>query len=355
MKNLPILLFLGCTAALHASNSVLTNTVITDPDGQTWNNCGWSAALNSPNGPPTISGVRVAASALTASGSCSSVGKITATLTDTGSLDQSGATWVFTLTPNASSIFPPTVISTTAVTGATPNLSTVLSAVQAPRFTAGATSYGYVSGEVQNPIFGSIFFDVTGGCTRQFSLAGWSTCAASGGGGCTSTGATGTLQKSDGAGGCVASSILDNGTIVVTPETIRSLGYNTTGQASSTPTASAAFDFCIGACGNGTSTGTARIFDVGPDATHAGDIQMFGLSSDASIFKNFMTCIGNTGVCDFGSGNGATIAGNSIPSIVGTPLASQSLCLLAVTAGTPTIGKCTSVVGAGGACTCVSF
>lgn len=179
MKKLVLFLFLS-TAAL-ASTSTLTNTVITDPDSQTWNNCTWSAVLNSPNGPPTISGLPV--SPTSAAGSCSSVGKITATLTDTGSLDQTGATWVFTLTPNASSVFAPAVISTTAVTGATPNLSTVLSAVPAPRFPPGANSFGYLSGEVQNPIVGSVFFDVTGDCQRQYSLAGWSTCSTSGGSG----------------------------------------------------------------------------------------------------------------------------------------------------------------------------
>ena len=176
MKKFVLFLFLS-TAAL-ACTSTLRNTVITDPDSQTWNNCTWSAVLNSPNGPPTISGLPV--SPTSAAGTCSSVGKITATLTDTGSLDQTGATWVFTLTPNASSVFAPAVISTTAVTGATPNLSTVLSAVPAPRFPPGANSFGYLSGEVQNPIAGSVFFDVTGGCQRQYSLAGWSSCQAVG-------------------------------------------------------------------------------------------------------------------------------------------------------------------------------
>src|SRR5271170_1420186 len=221
----PLLLLLLSPVGALASTSVLTNTIITDPDSQTWNNCTWSALVVSPNGAPTISGTLVPIASLTASGSCSSSGQITATLLDTGSIDQTGASWQFTLTPNAS--FGPTVISTTAVTGATPNLSTVLSAVPAPRYPPGTFSFGYLDKEIQNPIVGSVYFNVTGGCQHQNSLSGWSTCSSGGSGTVSSVSVT----AANGVSGTVATATTTPAISLtlgaITPTTVNGLTVTT--------------------------------------------------------------------------------------------------------------------------------
>jgi len=171
-----------CAVALsaYASTSAVTAT-ITDADGQTWNNGTWSAELVSPNGSPTIGGVAVPASQQRANGPLSSSGAFSATLADTLTIDQAGTTYRFTLTPNAS--VPSSQISGVVVTGATPNLSSVLSAgTTVPRFVAGPISYGYRDSEVYpSPAIGDSYYNVTTPCYRQFSLAGW-TCGGGSGG-----------------------------------------------------------------------------------------------------------------------------------------------------------------------------
>jgi len=155
------------------SNSVLTSTVITDGDGQTWNNGIWAATLISPNGSPTVSGTPVAVTSY--HGAMSSVGAITATVTDTSSIDQAGAKWMFTLIPNAS-VSPVQVL--TAVTGATPNLSTTLSAGLLPRFFAGESAFGYRDAEVIAPVLGASYFNVTDNCIHKLTINGWDAAAA---------------------------------------------------------------------------------------------------------------------------------------------------------------------------------
>lgn len=178
MKRLLAILLFSGTA--FAGTSAVTAT-ITDSDSQTWNSGKWTATLNSPNGPPTISGVRVTATFF--SGSLSSSGVLTQTMTDTSTLDQSGATWCFVITPNASATAGGTCL---AVTGATPNLSTALSAsVKAPRFAPGLSAYGYLDAEITNSVLGSSYYNVTTPCYRQFSQSGW---------GCGPTGGTQTIN-----------------------------------------------------------------------------------------------------------------------------------------------------------------
>jgi len=100
-----------------------------------------------------------------------STGKIVATLTDTSTIDQVGTEWQFVLTPNASTR---SSVLSTAVTGATPNLSTVLSAgVKAPRFAASETAYGYNDAEVMNPILGSVYLNTIDNNFHFFDQSGW--------------------------------------------------------------------------------------------------------------------------------------------------------------------------------------
>jgi len=179
-----LLIALLCLASISASASTTAVTAtLTDGDGSVWSNCTWSATLNSTT-PPTVGKAPVPDSQLLASGSCSTSGVLSATMLNTASVDQAGATWTFTIQPNAS--VSPSVI--TGVTTATANLTTVLSAGLAePRFQSGPNSFGYADIEVGSSAIGSTYFNTgtvcsaTGG-TRQFSLAGWQCGGGSGSG-----------------------------------------------------------------------------------------------------------------------------------------------------------------------------
>lgn len=169
----------------YASTSAPTAT-LTDTDGTVWANCKYTATLtvlNSPSVTPTISGVPV--SPLVVSGSCNASGVISPTLTDTSSVDQKSAQWVFQVQSNTSAA-PVTV--TTAVVGASPNLTNQFSSLAAPRFAVGAgiNAFGYIDAEVLNPAIGASYFNtgtVCGGTSlRQYSNSGWQ-CGGSGGGG----------------------------------------------------------------------------------------------------------------------------------------------------------------------------
>lgn len=176
MKRLLVAVALLCASGLtaFASTSAITATV-SDTDGTAWANATYSATLKIPGQPglvPTISGVAV--SPLTVSGTASTAGVITGTFTDTSSIDQSGARWIFTINPNAS-VSPVTV--SVAIIGATPNLTANFSSVPAPRFPANPSAYGYADAEVTNPALGSTYFNTGTACgaaaVRQYSNSGW--------------------------------------------------------------------------------------------------------------------------------------------------------------------------------------
>src|SRR6185312_7402678 len=170
-----------CAGTAFASTSNVTAT-ITDSDGQTWNNGTWTAVLVSPKGTPTISGVP--AFPLTSQGNLSGSGTLNTVLLDTGSIDQTGATWTFTICPNAS--VSCSAVSGIAVTGASPNLSAALSsAITAPRFQTGPTAYGYRDAEaIPTSSHGASYFNVT---LKTQSYWDGNTWTSAGGGGAAST------------------------------------------------------------------------------------------------------------------------------------------------------------------------
>lgn len=180
MKKLLIAASLLCAASLSAYASTVTATA-TDTDGQTLNNCTFSATLTIPGsgfGPaPSVGGVPV--TPLTVKGTCSASGVLTAILTDTSTVDQAGAKWVFKICANAS-VLPITV--TTTVIGSAPNLTPAFSQLAPPRFAAGEGAFGYSDIEVVNPLVGVSYFN-TGALPgyRKYSLAGWT--GGGGGGG----------------------------------------------------------------------------------------------------------------------------------------------------------------------------
>lgn len=196
MKRLPTAAAaLLCAVGLTAFASTVTATV-SDTDGTPWNNCTYTTTLTILGGTstpaPTISGVPV--SPLVISGACSSAGVITATLTDTSTVDQKNVQWVFKVQSNSSAL--PVTVSTPVV-GTSPNLTQAFSLLRAPRFASGANAYGYSDAEVQGvPNLGNTYYNVTTPCLRQYSLAGW-TCGGSGG---TTPAGTNAPQASNGAG-----------------------------------------------------------------------------------------------------------------------------------------------------------
>lgn len=162
MNRIILMLALLSTSALASTTSI--TATLTDSDAVTWANCTWSANLFSPRGGPTINGVSV--SLTFAGGTCNSSGVMSTTLTDTTSLDQASAYWLFTIQPNAS--VGPSLIST-VVSGGSESLSAILSAgLKVPRFNPSVNAYGYANVEALTPVPGSLYFNVSIGEYCQF-------------------------------------------------------------------------------------------------------------------------------------------------------------------------------------------
>lgn len=136
------------------------------------------------------------------------------------------------------------------------------------------------------------------------------------GGGSSAGGASGDLQKNNGTGGFAAAAINDNGTTLTASEPI-----------------------CVGAscpvsCGS--ATGCSAYIEAATAGTPTA-----GQSYCRADTTHNVLCSINGG------------SETAIPLIPASGAANQTVCLLS--SNPPILGKCTSVVGAGGACTCVSF
>jgi hypothetical protein len=174
MSKLAIALFvLLFSASVFAGTSAVTAT-ITDSDSQTWNNGTYLITFVAGSGhSPSEYTVNGTPFTQTLNGTLSNAGVLTVTLTDLSTISPSGGSWRFQLCPNAS--VPCSSIVTTAVVGAAPNLSAVLSAgVVAPRFATSAIAYGYLDGEVTpTPQPGGSYFNVTNSVTRVWTGSAW--------------------------------------------------------------------------------------------------------------------------------------------------------------------------------------
>lgn len=171
MKNL---WFAVLFISLGASGQTAITAQITDSDSQTWNAGTWTASLVSPSGPP-----QGCTTATTVSGTMSGSGVLTGSLCDNSLVGPSGSTWRFTICPHASANCSQV---STAVSGSTENLSSVLSAgVTAPRFAAAFGAFGYADVEVATiPPPGATYYNVTTPAFRQWNGSAWVTV---GGGG----------------------------------------------------------------------------------------------------------------------------------------------------------------------------
>lgn len=208
------LLPMAAWALFAASNTTVTATV-TDTDGQAWTNGSWKAELVLPGG--IFSGATITAGGVPVrsprSGSLNNSGVMTAVLTDTGSMDQTGVKWKITVCPNAS-ITPYGTTGcadfTTAVTGASVDLTSKFSLLPAPRFPAGSGAFGYTDQEVFTPsVPGGTYFntntDKTLAGLRMWDGQRWVAGGGSGGGSSAGT----PLQKGDGSGGFANATITD--------------------------------------------------------------------------------------------------------------------------------------------------
>jgi hypothetical protein len=177
MKKLLMVVLLLSGAAM-AQTSALTAT-ITDSDSQTWNNgtyiITFVPAPNTPQ-PSTWTGGTLVTQYR---GSLNGSGVLSVSIADNATISPPGSQWQFQLCSNTSA---PCNNITTTVTGATPNLSTVLSnGVTAPRFGPGPNAYGYADAEVITPLLpGNSYYSVTSSAVRVWNGSAWG--SASGGG-----------------------------------------------------------------------------------------------------------------------------------------------------------------------------
>ncbi|MEK6398157.1 MAG: hypothetical protein V4734_08735, partial [Terriglobus sp.] len=164
MKALLGLLPLAAKAALFVASFTTVTATVTDTDGQAWTNGTWKAELVLPGG--TFSGVTVTAGGVPVAsprkGMLDANGVMTATLTDTGSMDQAGVKWKLTVCPNASiSPYGTTDCATytAALSGATVDVTSKFTNVTAPRFPAGTQAFGYSDIEAIPGIAGVGYFN----------------------------------------------------------------------------------------------------------------------------------------------------------------------------------------------------
>jgi hypothetical protein len=259
MKIKLALLFLLVSVGAFAQTAV--TATITDSDSQTWNNGTWTASLVSPSGPP-----QGCTTATTVAGTMSGSGVITGSLCDNSLVGPSGSTWRFTICPNASANCSQV---STAVSGSTQNLSSVLSAgVTAPRFPATFGAHGYLDVEVSpTPQPGMTYYNVTTPAFRQWTGSAWASVGGGGGSGTIAT--TPNVLKGDNAGNAVASSATDSGLFSSTN------AFATSGSAANA-TSTTEMDF-------NSSSGTGRILAFGANSSTAGGLQFYGLSNNSSV------------------------------------------------------------------------
>jgi hypothetical protein len=138
-----------------------------------------------------------------------------------------GSKWILQVTPNATS--PSFSTAAATITGGSQTLNATPPAVT---ISPSPVNRAYADGEVTGAVIGSEYFNTTtllvrvctaltsGACTT------WANVGAGAGGGCTPSGVAGTVQASNGSGGCQVTSIVDTGTFVEFPTEGIEVGVN---------------------------------------------------------------------------------------------------------------------------------
>jgi len=164
------------------AQQVAVTATITDGDGQNWSNGTWSVQLVSPGGTPVYNGIPVPTTQQ--SGSLNSSGNLSVTLYYTATIGPAGAYYNWIICPLASfqcSVFNLNTVSSNMTSLINPH-------IVAPRFPAGATSYGYSDAEVYpTPPPGGIYYNVLTPIQRIWNGTAWINNGSGSGGGGTVT------------------------------------------------------------------------------------------------------------------------------------------------------------------------
>jgi hypothetical protein len=201
------------------------NLSVTDtPDNQTWNNGTWSVQLQPASGSSQdqtkvftlLSG---GGSLANQSGSLSGTGTASMSLPANANIGPKSQ-WQFTVCPQASSgCFQQAV---TVSTSSPQTLNINPPSIRINLFAATPPVFAYAVGEISGGAPGSTWFLIGSGQQFCATVSG-NTCtswSSGSGSGCIVGGASNTLQKNNGSGGCAASSVVDNGTTVSTAEAV---------------------------------------------------------------------------------------------------------------------------------------
>src|SRR5208282_1708407 len=196
MKRVLLFILFAGLGVGFSQTSAITATV-TDPDGQTWNNGTYSIVfMPTPGTPGPFSWQGTANFPQKYTGSLSVSGVLSVSIPNNNYIKPLGSKWQFTLCSNSSAACQNIV---TPVTGASPNLSSTLSApLIAPRFGQGFGAFGYSDAEVVTPVApGSTYYNVTNLIQRIWTGSVWVNNA--GGGGVPPAGSL-EIQTSDNTG-----------------------------------------------------------------------------------------------------------------------------------------------------------
>lgn len=312
---------------------------LTDSDGTVWANGTCAAEIYSPNGIAYFGNtpIPIGPQPCAIDGS----GVLTTSIYNTFTITPQGAQYRFRIASATSA--PATSVLTSVGTA---NMTATLSALLvAPRFNASvAYVYGYNDIEAVATQPGAQYYKTIAPVGYRVFSGGtggtWSSAGGGGGTGAPNPGVANQLYKSDGAGGWVVSTFRDNG------------GSGDTVSLSSLPfNAPAMTTGFITINGNGANhlllTNGSTQNGMAWDAV-GGSHEIYAYTSNLGWQ---LLDLAGTAILTVPNDDSLHTTAGVVPSIDPAITVGQTVCVKAL--GPPlVIGKCTSVVGAGGACTC---
>jgi hypothetical protein len=316
-----VVLILLCAFPAHGQSTTVSGT-ITDSSSQTWNNGSLQFVLiPNPLYPTSVYTWTGGTLSRVITGSLSGTGTYSVSIPSNSAITPTGSKWVLQVTPNAT--FASFSTAATTITGSTQTLNATPPAIfiswsNPPGPALSAYSDSEIGGTL---VPGAEYFNTTTLLTRVWNGSAWNNQGAGSGGTCTSVGAAGVIQKSNGAGGCLASSITDNGTTVATTEPLTANSISTPAPTPGVvPITATVGSTCVDIMdlnANGGTGGNAFKVDCIGDVTAAfglvagGNIAAFG-HLDQGVTKDF------AGTCAMVAGTTCTFTLNA--SYNGTPI-----------------------------------
>lgn len=177
-----IVAFFCCEIAAAQTTSV--SATVVDTDGTTWANGTWKLSFVPNNATPNIqlyniNGTPLSQSVLYQNGSMNSSGALSFSAYQNGAVSPAGSIWSLIVCPNSSA--PCGTYNFSTANNSTLNISSSLTPLLTPRFSATIGNYGYADVEAQlsiNP--GGIYYNVTDNCFRAYNGSTWSCFSNSG-------------------------------------------------------------------------------------------------------------------------------------------------------------------------------